>query len=303
MALLWFSTRREDPLSNGRRGANISEGDPPMIRKIGITPASPNLQSILQVEIETDPPAPAAGGEGPFRYRWFVNKKEVGRERFLFLGRFRSGDVVSVEVTAREERPGSRPSPPATAQVVIGNNPPTVKTVRLLPIPVSAGEAVRAEVTAEDPDGDFVSLSYEWQINGQPILGNDRDRLEGDQVKSADKIMVSVTPSDTLSHGIPVLSPLLTVLNRPPEIVSNPSSREEKGRYTYQIVAKDPDDDLLHYLILKGPPGMQIDPASGRIDWQSAPLPGDRADVAVEVNDAKGGRAIQQFTIQMTPSR
>lgn len=195
------------------------------------------------------------------------------------------------------ERSGFSPSTP------IGNNPPVVKSIRLLPIPVSAGEVVRAEVITEDKDGDFVQLTYEWQVNGKPISGNDLDTLSGDQVHSADTILVFVTPSDPNSKGATRVSPLTTVLNRSPEIVSLPPSTDENGKYTYQIVAKDPDLDSLSYILLKGPPGMEVHPTTGLVQWVAAPVSESQSHVGLEVNDGKGGKAVQQFTLQITATK
>lgn len=199
---------------------------------------------------------------------------------------------------------GQTPVASSMSSVKGANSPPVVKSIRLLPIPVSAGQAVRAEVITEDKDGDFVQLLYEWQVNGKPTSGNNLDTLAGDQVHSADQIIVFVTPSDPYSKGEVRVSPLITVLNRPPEIVSLPPiSKDDKGKYTYQIVAKDPDSDPLNYILLKGPPGMEVNPTTGLVHWDVAPLAKSQLDVDLEVNDGKGGKATQQFTLGVVTAK
>ena len=300
LALLWVSTR------NGEESGDLSktpkEGDGAgrqvvrVVRRVVIKPDRPDLLSVLRVDVETDP---VTFDISVYRYRWFVNKKEISRQATLSLAPFHQGDLVSVEVTlsSADDVP---PSSQAAASVKIGNNPPVIKTIRLLPMPVSAGDDIRVEVTSEDVEGDFVHFNYEWQVNQQPIQENDRDRLSGDQVHSADRIMVFVTPSDPFSKGTQQVSSLITVSNRSPMIESFPPRQDEGVRYRYQVVAKDLDRDPLHYALLEGPPGMKIDPVSGLIDWEIVSI-SKSAYVRIEVDDEKGGKVMQEFTIQTSP--
>ena len=193
------------------------------------------------------------------------------------------------------------PPPPSTASVKIGNNAPVVKSIQLLPTPIFAGQAVRAEVITEDQDGDFVQRLYEWQVNGKMVDANDIDTLDGSQVHSGDKILVYVTPSDPYSKGKMHVSPLVTVMNLPPEISSIPPSSGDDGQFVYQIEAKDPDFDTLRYRLLKGPSDMNVNSETGLVHWVVALLPTNPLQVAFEVSDQKGGTVIQQFNLQ-TPS-
>jgi hypothetical protein len=156
-------------------------------------------------------------------------------------------------------------------------------------------------VTTEDLDGDPVYLAYEWQINGKSIIGNDQNQLPGEYIHSSDKIVLFVTPSDPFSTGAVVDSPVLMVSNRAPEIVSTPPATDKKGIYLYQLVVKDPDGDPIRYTIVTGPPGMKIDPSSGLVRWQSSAVTDNKANVAIEVTDDKGGTTTQRFRIETAP--
>ncbi len=292
IALLWIGLgmRKENPLPQGGKRLGGGAGGDVKIRKVTLAPHDPNLQSILRVNIETDPPSYFTGQANPYQYRWFVNQKEVSRESFLSLSKFRQGDMVLVEVTS-----DGLQSSMASAKLVIGNRVPMIQSIRLSPKSIFAGGSLQATVDAKDPDGDTVYLSYEWQINGKVVLGHDKDSLSGDQIHSADKIVVSVTPSDLMSKGSVADSPLMTVINRSPTILSTPPSHQENGKYTYQLIAKDPDGDSLQYLLVTGPSGMRVNPIAGLLEWE---VSDNKTDVAVEVNDAKGGAVTQKFTIQ-----
>ncbi len=179
------------------------------------------------------------------------------------------------------------------------NTKPVIQSIQFSPIPVSAGETLRVEVVSYDQDDDFVQLRYEWRVNGIPIIGNDMNTLDGDQVHSGDQILVYVTPSDLHATGDPIPSPLVTVLNLAPEIVSLPPNEDSNGRYTYQVEAKDKDGDTLTYSLLRAPPGMEIGTTTGLVQWAVVPATESQSSVAVEVTDGKGGKVIQQFRLKI----
>ena len=86
--------------------------------------------------------------------------------------------------------------------------------------------------------------------------------------------------------------------NRPPHIVSSPPLQTAVGQsYTYNVKANDPDNDRLAYALLIAPPGMVIDPVSGKITWSPT---GDRKGdtiVAVQVRDELGAADVQTFNL------
>ena len=51
------------------------------------------------------------------------------------------------------------------------NAAPRIHAVRIEPDEPAAGESVRAVVTADDPDGDPLELSFVWQIGGDVQTG------------------------------------------------------------------------------------------------------------------------------------
>lgn len=289
---------KETIIVNERGGAanlsaSVQNGLSLKIVRAEIVPPFPDLQSALKVELQAEG---ADRDPVTFRYRWLVNQKEVGNEPILSLAGFSQGDVVSVEVTPSTEKAtgASFRSP----EVKIGNNPPSVTSLQLLPQEPKPGEPIRVEAKSFDKDNDSIRYRYEWRINGEPLPGGNTQTLDGGLVHSADKIAVTVTPSDSFSEGAPVTSSLITVLNQSPKITSLPSGKTENNRYVYQVVAQDPDGDPLHYLLISGPAGMTIDAVSGLLSWNAERVPEDKSEVTIEVNDAKGGKSLQQFTIR-----
>ena len=86
--------------------------------------------------------------------------------------------------------------------------------------------------------------------------------------------------------------------NHPPLIYSHPSLQGTRSiLYTYDLNAADPNGDLLSYRLADAPPGMQIDPSSGLIEW--TPDQTGEFSVRVEADDGRGGLTDQSFTIHV----
>ncbi len=84
--------------------------------------------------------------------------------------------------------------------------------------------------------------------------------------------------------------------NRPPAFTSQPVTTVTRlERYVYAAAAADADRDPLVFSLPTAPPGMTIDPSSGRITW-TPPATGT-FDIVVRVDDGKGGSATQPFSL------
>ena len=90
----------------------------------------------------------------------------------------------------------------ASFNVTVTEQKPTA-TVSLSPSSPLATDSLTATATASDPDGDPVTLTYNWQINGQTVQTTastsnltDTLNLNGQQAKAGDTVTVTVTPND-----------------------------------------------------------------------------------------------------------
>ncbi|MBV9124301.1 MAG: cadherin-like domain-containing protein, partial [Planctomycetes bacterium] len=91
---------------------------------------------------------------------------------------------------------------------------------------------------------------------------------------------------------------VLSQLNRPPAFTSKPQTEAIPGvPYVYQATAADPDGDPLTFSVVNGPPGLAIDPATGKVTW--APQANDLGNHAVTlgVEDGHGASAQQTYSI------
>ncbi|NOQ69227.1 MAG: hypothetical protein GQ573_03850, partial [Gammaproteobacteria bacterium] len=108
---------------------------------------------------------------------------------------------------------------------------------------------------------------------------------------------VSIQVSDG-SGGIDEQSFVVTVsqLNRIPVITSAPLEKAIIDQpYSYLILASDADADTLTYRLLSSPLGMHINATSGLVSW--LPVNFEAASVVIEVDDAKGGKVSQQYSV------
>lgn len=258
--------------------------------KIRVFPAEPDLGSVLQAEITTEHPSQ---GEVLYRYLWRVNGKEVSDQPVLPLAGFRQGDLVEVEVVPTS---GTRVGVPVRSMPVrIGNRPPKLTALKLVPDAPIVGEPVRVTAESFDADGNFVEYRFQWYVNNKLVDGDHGETLDGKQFRSGDTIHAVVTPFDT-SEGSARISQSVRVANRPPKITSTPPVEIKGGEYLYQVSAKDPDEDPLRFQLAEGPAGMILDPASGILSWKPDTLD-KKVNAVIEVDDAKGGKAIQKLVI------
>jgi hypothetical protein len=304
LLLFWvFPGRKEAPSvgSVGEEGPLVNEEREGMaggstlitlsrLGKVRIFPSDPDLGSVLQAEITTEH---TGQGEVSYRYLWRVNGKEVSDQPVLPLKRFRQGDLVEVEVVPTNGNDigvAVRSMP-----VRIGNRPPKLTALKLVPEAPTVGEPVRVAAESLDADGNFVRYRYQWYVNNKLVEGDHGEMLDGKLFRSGDTIYAIVTPFDG-SEGSARLTPPVRVVNRAPKISSVPPAEMMDGQYRYQMSAKDPDEDPLRFQLIEGPPGMSLDPASGFLAWKPDALD-KKVNVAIEVDDSKGGKDIQRFVM------
>ncbi|HEY4633395.1 MAG TPA: putative Ig domain-containing protein, partial [Candidatus Limnocylindrales bacterium] len=81
---------------------------------------------------------------------------------------------------------------------------------------------------------------------------------------------------------------------------SAPITSAEAGQpYAYQALAQDPDGESLSFLLYAGPGGMSVDAATGLVTWLPTPDDPARARVVLQAYDPRGGRATQEFTVDV----
>ncbi len=159
-----------------------------------------------------------------------------------------------------------------------GNTLPEVVSIKLTPKLVYPGIMIKAEIQGKDADDDPVTFYREWKKNDEALQGETLDELDTKGFKKGEFITLYVTPFDGKEKGKRKWSSTIMIANRPPEITSTPPIADF-NRYTYEVKASDPDGDKLTFSIEGAPPGMTIDPATGRIDWNVPSVSELKSDV------------------------
>jgi hypothetical protein len=227
---------------------------------------------------------------------------------WLVNDRILSSPAVS-QLNTAEIKKGDRVQAKATIQgkeilsntIQIGNSPPVISKVKILPEIFKPGDALSVEVSASDADGDEVTVSYEWTKNGEPA-GNSK-RIEA-SLRRGDRISVKITPFDGETYG---RSGLLDreIINLPPMIIEDTIFNFDGKMYSDQIKATDPDGDTLTYSLKSAPSGMTIGSASGLIKWNVPAEVIGKTSFTVSVSDGHGGEAAQTivFDIRLEQKR
>ncbi len=180
------------------------------------------------------------------------------------------------------------------------NAAPRVTSVTIEPFPAFPGTPLAAAAESEDADGDIVVLEYEWRRNDEVLGGETQSELDTSELKKGDLVTVVVTPFDGTADGEPKESMPVILHNRPPEISSIPSVAIEDGRYTYQVVAEDPDGDELVFSLEEAPPGMTVGAEDGLVSWEVPSGTEGKFNIRIIVSDGDA-KAYQAFSMNVGP--
>jgi hypothetical protein len=232
-----------------------------------------------------------------YRYQWVKNEVELSGEtnNVLGSGNFAKGDAIQVRVTPWDGKTEGAPllSPP----VKILNSLPVIETVFIEPKVPYASDSLKALVTSSDKDGDFIYFSYQWEKNGEVLAEERGETLERGRFKKGDAVRVIVIPDDREASGTPKKSDPVTLSNSPPVIVSTPPNSVKGNAYTYQVDAKDPDNDAVAFKLKSGPKGMEINKETGLLRWNIRNEDKGTHPVEIEVSDKDGAKSLQRYVL------
>ncbi len=268
------------------------------IRDLTILPENPTTSTPLQADMKV------GGGEvARMEYQWLRNDNPIpgAIEPILAAEYLRKGDFISVTVRAKQAGGGSDEQTSDT--VIIGNTQPVATFAGVEPGTPTSGDRLKAVGVGYDHDRDNLTFVYQWMVNGDPVVGQDEQFLPSSHFRRGDKVQVAVTPYDGEEFGMSLQSAPVVVGNSPPEIVSDPPRRMEDSTFRYAVQTVDVDGDPLTFS-LEGevPAGLEIDPATGLIQWKPGG-PGSEKNYVFQViaEDPEGARSVQQITLNYKP--
>ncbi len=154
------------------------------------------------------------------------------------------------------------------------NGLPTAPSVSISPDPATTDDDLVAVIDADsvDPEGDTVSYSYAWSVDGVGYPGGDTDTVPAGDTRSGDTWTVEVTPSDPTSDG-PAGTASIAIDNSPPElgaVTLTPDPAYAGDTFTCTPdTATDADGDSVTYQTSWTVDGSGISPSSSTLsdDW------------------------------------
>jgi hypothetical protein len=266
------------------------------VRLLWIEPEKPNSNTDLRAGVDV-----RGNPELRVSYQWLKNNTPIpgAIRETLPKHQFNKGDLISVQ--ARIVLPGGDKDPVTSDTVMIGNTPPLVDWVSIGPAPPSSTSSLEAVAKGSDLDNDDLSFSYQWTVNGEPVIGEEGPSLASNNFKRGDQVGVTAVPFDGTDWGQPGSSIKVTISNSPPMIRSTPPGELREGTtYRYQVQAEDADGDTLSFSLQGEPPkGMVIDAKAGVVEWTVViPEKPVTYEYEIVVADPEGAKSVQKITLK-----
>ncbi|MBK9365894.1 MAG: hypothetical protein IPN01_06170 [Deltaproteobacteria bacterium] len=224
----------------------------PTAPTVSISPTSPRTDDTLTVSIDA-PSTDAEGDPITYTYAWLVDgvASSASTGATLPPSATTRGQTWTVKVTPSDGK-GSGTS--AAASAVIQNSLPTVSGLSLSTSTPRTNDVIVATVGSADADGDAVSLSYVWTVNGatMPVTGSSLDGAL--YFSKGDRVQLVVTPNDGVSDGVPLTGASVLVLNTQPTAPtarvspSFPAFGEDDLVCGVTKASTDDDGDTLSYI-------------------------------------------------------
>ncbi|MFT7521419.1 MAG: hypothetical protein ACI9MC_003570 [Kiritimatiellia bacterium] len=226
--------------------------------------------SAPRAEVSIDPPSPSASdnivatgyGVDPdndptfVEFAWYRNGSPSGfRGAVLDHQSTRRGDTWEVRVTAKD---GDNDGPPTILSFDIVNALPYVQSVVMNTDEAKAPDTLRVTAEVVDPDGDPLTLEYEWYVNGEE--GGSSDRTFSGSFGAGDKVWARVRGDDGRGAGEWVTGPVTRITNtRPtgvvasvapaPPFAADAPDEEMDLLCAIEEVATDVDGDDIRYYV------------------------------------------------------
>lgn len=288
--------RSPSPSQGEEKIRAVSHNRPPSVLRAEIQPTSPTVGSILGIAMEAfDPDGDKVEG----RFQWMVNGEPVegGDEGLLEGSRLKRGDRVQCLIVPTDGKDDGKPF--LTNEVEVRNSLPVIRSADLEWKGTLQHGRVELAVQAEDEDGDDLTITSEWLLNGEAVQ-RDVFSMPVSGLKKGDRLKALVCASDGELTRVCLSTKEIVVPNRPPEIVSKPPSRwDTKRGFIYRIRVRDQDGDPVRVRIAGDlPEGAEWDSTAMVLKW--TPLAGGnkRSNIRLVAEDPDGGWTVQEFSLE-----
>jgi hypothetical protein len=214
---LWtVAVTASDGRATGPAGtASVTIGNTAPAVTARLTPSAPVRSSTLTCEGTA---SDADGGAPTLRFAWTVDGASVASSgsdasSSTLSGAFDAGDTVLCTVSADDGAGGTASD---TASVVVGNTAPVLAAVTLSPSTPYTNDTLSASTSAGDADGDAVTLTYDWYVDGALVQSGALATLDGAVHFERDEVVEVVVTADDGADTDTSTSAALRVANTPP---------------------------------------------------------------------------------------
>ena len=176
-------------------GTAIVSNSLPTGESAEIFPGDLSVHSTLRVEVSGE--ADVDQDAVTWTTSWKVNGLFQQESPQLSGNLLLRGDAVFALVTPNDGEDNGEAL--VTPTVTIGNALPTVVSVSIYPDPATENDPLSAIVQAHDDDGDTVTTTYVWTVDGQEVWHG--ALLSNSYFVSGQNVQVSITPFDGFDTG------------------------------------------------------------------------------------------------------
>lgn len=221
---------------------------PPELSSVSISPATPNTQDDLTCVASA---SDADGDAITYTYAWTQNGVAAGTSATIPAAATTKGDVFACTATPIADGVSGASDTSSTA--TIANSTPSITSLAMSPSTPFTDSTITATAAATDGDGDAVSLTYEFAVNGATVQSGASNTLASSFFTRDDTVLVTVTPNDGTESGA-TDSAGVTIANSPPTapvVVIDPEAPGESDDLICDIdtPSTDADGDVISYLI------------------------------------------------------
>jgi hypothetical protein len=240
----------------------------PSVSSVSISPVSPRTGEPLSCVATgfTD----ADGDVDESTAVWTIDGVAAGSGFGLPLGAER-GQTVVCTVTPHD---GFGAGVAVSASVEIANGPPVIVASSLSPASPTTSTPLVVSVTTSDPDGDPVTVSWDWLVNGVSV-GVGGETLPAEHFVKGDSVTVVGTPNDGFIDGASTTVGPLVIGNSAP------------GAPVIDLEPAEPTEGLDPLLCSVASPGVDPDgdAVTHSVSWQRDGVPFLSADTTAIAGD------------------
>ncbi|MEC8424340.1 MAG: hypothetical protein VX000_11230, partial [Myxococcota bacterium] len=192
-------------------------------------------------------------GDGlTWSYAWYINGTGSATVAdTLPSSETARGDEIYVVATPNDGTEDGTPVTSATVTVV--NAAPAATDVTLSPASAYTNDTLTATPAGADPDGDALTWTYAWYVDGTEVVGETGASLSGTlYFDRGQAVYVVATPSDSDAVGSSATSSTTTILNTvptAPTVAISPSPAFESSDLICEVdtASTDADGDAISY--------------------------------------------------------